>query len=323
MWVKTPYPESQDFRTGKDIQDHSLQLFRDWAPPSVPQSFFSCNWQSLFIPSPASLSLRDTSSISIRQKSLTFGKLQYHYWLEYWKKTGRVRRWQHFSHEKTHFSGHPNLSHKREEQGAGGSHFGLGGSGLNIVPRIVPLLCDESGRFVNSLAAGSLLWSGGVRLSSELLWTQRGSNWSAWHFLGTQETSASVSLVPLGTRLIKYNTEEKLGKNRLFSLTISWISVQDNGIWLNGWDLSRHTSHAPKMSTHMSYLKLMHRLGITQYPLSMSKKWNHRFIPKESDPKEQQQTNPIQGNTMETVLQSENLDCRKGDQNKWVFNSLS
>lgn len=125
---------------------------RDWAPPSVPQSFFSYNWQRLFIPSPASLSLRDTSSISIRRKSLTFEKLQYHYCLEYWKKTGRVRRWQHFSHEKTHFSGHPNLSHKRGQQGAGGSHSGLGGSGLNIVPRIVPLLCDESGRFVNSLS---------------------------------------------------------------------------------------------------------------------------------------------------------------------------
>ena len=191
---------------------------RFWAPPSVPQSFFSCNWQSLFIPSPASLSLRDTSTISIRQKSLTFGTLQYHYWLGYWKKTGRVRRWQHFSHEKTHFSGRPNLSHKREQQGAGGSHLGLGGSGLNIVPRIVPLLCDESGRFVNSLNGWFFAVKWGVRLSSELLWTQRGSNWSAWHFLGTQETSASVSLVPLGARLIKCNTEEKLRKNRSFSL---------------------------------------------------------------------------------------------------------
>jgi len=39
---------------------------------------------------------------------------------------------------------------KRGQQGAGGSHLGLGRSGLNIVPRIVPLLCDS--HFVNSLS---------------------------------------------------------------------------------------------------------------------------------------------------------------------------
>lgn len=140
MWMKTPYTESQDFRTSKDFQDHSVQL-------SGTEHLLQCHTapsatteKAFLYPAQHSFLYVTPAVFQLDRRTWRLKKLQYHYWLEYWKKTGRVRRRQHFSHEYC----------KRGQQGAGGSHLGLGRSGLNIVPRIVPLLCDS--HFVNSLS---------------------------------------------------------------------------------------------------------------------------------------------------------------------------
>lgn len=51
----------------------------------------------------------------------------------------------------------------------------------------------------------------------------------------------------------------------------------------------------------MSYLKLSAEIRSYTVSVQYVKKFNHRFILKEGDPKEQQHMNPIQGNTMEIV----------------------